>query len=191
MPLLFLDIEASSLSGTSYPIEVGWVHEDGQGESHLVRPESTWTDWDPAAEKLHGITRAQLCESGMPATEVAQRLVACLGSDGCALVSDSPQTDGVWLGRLMMVAGRQPLPLLDFDALCGEELRRLIEAAAPKWSLRRAMREQDIRREGQEIYDSVRTAEAMKSRVRHRALPDAQGLWWRWRRIRERVMAWN
>ena len=36
--LVFLDFEASSLGKRSYPIEVGWVFEDGRSEAHLIRP---------------------------------------------------------------------------------------------------------------------------------------------------------
>ena len=43
--------EASSLGDHSYPIEVGWVLEDGSPESHLIRPPPEWTDWDPGAER--------------------------------------------------------------------------------------------------------------------------------------------
>ncbi len=38
----FIDVEASSLSEYSFPIEVGWVLEDGTGTSYLIRPEPTW-----------------------------------------------------------------------------------------------------------------------------------------------------
>ena len=50
--IVFLDFEASSLSDDSYPIEVGWVFEDGRTEAHLIRPAPAWTDWDPAAEAI-------------------------------------------------------------------------------------------------------------------------------------------
>lgn len=48
--LAFLDFEASSLAERSYPIEVGWVFEDGAGEAHLIRSAPEWTDWTIAAE---------------------------------------------------------------------------------------------------------------------------------------------
>jgi hypothetical protein len=35
---VFLDFEASSLGKNGYPIEVGWVFEDGACEAHLIRP---------------------------------------------------------------------------------------------------------------------------------------------------------
>ncbi len=72
MPV-FLDFEASSLGERSYPIEVGWVFADGAGEAHLIRPAPEWTDWDPAAERIHGIGRGQLMATGTPYGEVARR----------------------------------------------------------------------------------------------------------------------
>ena len=42
--ILFLDFEASSLLPGSFPIEVAWVDETGQGESYLIRPHEGWLD---------------------------------------------------------------------------------------------------------------------------------------------------
>jgi DNA polymerase III epsilon subunit-like protein len=58
--LAFLDFEASSISNKSYPIEVGWVFEDGSGEDFLIRPEQSWTDWSANAQAIHGITKMML-----------------------------------------------------------------------------------------------------------------------------------
>ncbi|WP_171905933.1 hypothetical protein [Sphingobium phenoxybenzoativorans] len=53
--LVFLDFEASSLAKRSYPIEVGWVFEDGSSAAYLIRPAPDWTDWDAGAAAIHGI----------------------------------------------------------------------------------------------------------------------------------------
>jgi hypothetical protein len=63
-PLIFVDLEASGLGPFSFPIEVGWCTVTGEGEAHLIRPAPEWTDWCPASEKIHGITREQLAERG-------------------------------------------------------------------------------------------------------------------------------
>ena len=44
MSIVILDIEASSLLPGSFPIEIGWIYEDGSGESHLIRPAPAWLD---------------------------------------------------------------------------------------------------------------------------------------------------
>ena len=41
----FLDFEASSLEKGGFPVEVGWVLEDGAEEAHLIRPAPDWTVW--------------------------------------------------------------------------------------------------------------------------------------------------
>jgi|GEM_PF-6618298 len=46
---VFLDFEASSLSKQSHPVEVGWVGEDGAGESHLIRLRDTEVAFAAAA----------------------------------------------------------------------------------------------------------------------------------------------
>jgi DNA polymerase III epsilon subunit-like protein len=113
---VFLDFEASSLHEDSYPIEVGWVAEDGACESHLIRPAPFWTaDWDPAAEALHGLSRERLLAEGEPYDDVARRTLEALGPHE-VLVS-APSWDGKWMSVLLRAAGlpRHALRLKDAD----------------------------------------------------------------------------
>lgn len=103
MPV-FLDFEASSLSKHSYPVEVGWVLEDGTGESHLIRPAPGWTEWDPGAEAMHGISRETLHRHGMPHGEVCDRLVELFANN--VVHAGAPSWDGHWLSMLLRAAGR-------------------------------------------------------------------------------------
>ncbi|HET9148395.1 MAG TPA: hypothetical protein VFN77_10110 [Acetobacteraceae bacterium] len=108
---VFYDCEASDLEG--YPIEIGWAFADPAtgvvaSESHLIKPAEGWLvreSWDRAAERLHGITLAQLWRDGRPARDVAQRMNAVL--DGRELFSDAPQ-DERWLRLLFDAAGVEP-----------------------------------------------------------------------------------
>jgi len=64
----FLDIEASSLSNISYPIEIAWFDGQGNIESYLISPNpiGEWTDWDYYAQhEIHGISRAMCSEKGI------------------------------------------------------------------------------------------------------------------------------
>jgi hypothetical protein len=185
----FLDVEASSLSDDSYPIEIGWVDESGQGESYLIRPELSWTDWSADAERVHGISRDQLLSEGRPAAWVAERAAQVLARDSVRAVSDAPVIDGRWLARLLALAERRPIPLIHFHDICREGLQPILDAVGSRWSLWRALSADTLRREAEDIYDGVRAAEAMRPGRRHRALRDAEALWWRWREIRERVAA--
>lgn len=102
----FIDFEASSLSGKSYPIEVAWSDLEGNIESWLIDPRhypDDWTDWDPSSERLHGLSRAYLAEHGKPPLTVAQRMNAQLRDQ--RLYSDAPEYDGFWLRRLYEAAG--------------------------------------------------------------------------------------
>lgn len=114
--IVFLDFEASSLSDNSYPIEVGWVFEDGRGEDHLIRPAPLWTDWDPNAEAIHGFTRARLIAEGEPHDAVARHLLASLGAH--EVFATAPSWDGKWLSVLLRAAGlpRHAMRLKDADA---------------------------------------------------------------------------
>ena len=102
----FIDFEASSLGRHGYPIEVAWVLEDGRAETFLISPIERWTDWDPAAEALHRIRRADLLEHGLPACVVADALNRHLC--GRTLYTDAWGHDYSWLARLYDAAGRAP-----------------------------------------------------------------------------------
>lgn len=113
--IAFLDFEASSLADDGYPIEVAWVFEDGRAETHLIAPLSTWTDWDPRAEAIHGLSRQTLQAEGAPPHEVAARMLAELG--GHDLYATAPSWDGKWLSVLLRAGGfpRHALRLRDSD----------------------------------------------------------------------------
>lgn len=98
-----IDMEASGLSSQSYPIEVGIVLDTGQRYQSLIRPLEDWTHWDPQAEALHGIARAELLEQGRPIREVCEEInELCLGQ---TLYSDCWVFDNSWLNNLFARAG--------------------------------------------------------------------------------------
>ena len=103
----FLDIEASSFDRASYPIDIAW--SDAEGEIHrcLVAPAAGWTDWDPAAEAVHGIDRARLERNGWDPGYVAARIEEDLRDQ--VVYTDAPEFDRRWLERLF-VAVERPLP---------------------------------------------------------------------------------
>lgn len=160
---VFLDFEASSLNRDCYPVEVGWVFEDGRGEGHLIRPAPGWVDWDPAAAAMHGLTREKLLADGEPVAGVAARLVAQLR--GHELFASAPSWDGHWLSLLLRAGGfpRHLLRLGDTEQVFAEAARARL---------------------GPEASDSA--VAGLVSRVRaeadrwphaHRALADAEREW--------------
>lgn len=101
-----LDVEASGFGRGSYPVEVGYVLEDGDSQCMLVRPAPDWNHWSPAAEGLHHIRRADLLEYGLPTAVVADALNDHLR--GRTLYTDAWGHDYSWLARLYDDAGRAP-----------------------------------------------------------------------------------
>ena len=78
---------------------------------------------------------------------------------------------------LLEAAGmRDEIPVLDVTLAYGQACRPIWDEHDAEGSLARARR-------------IVAEAEATRRRVRHRALPDAEGLWWRWREVRRRAAA--
>jgi hypothetical protein len=100
-----LDIEASGFGRGSYPIEVGFVLPDGDGDCMLIRPIDAWLHWDPAAESLHHISRETLLRHGQPVSAVVDRLEAQLR--GRVVYSDGWGHDYSWLAALYEAAGRR------------------------------------------------------------------------------------
>jgi hypothetical protein len=99
----FLDFEASSLSPHSYPIEVAWNREDSSIETHLISPWDieSWTDWDSAAERVHGIRREKLLTDGKHPLLICNLMNEQLA--GKMVYTDSPKFDGMWLSQLFSV----------------------------------------------------------------------------------------
>ncbi len=114
-PLIVIDIEASALTRTSYPIEIGVARKHDPGGpidtwSSLIAPDPSWdmaSEWDADAERrIHGISRWAL-RSGANVREVMERLnelVAPVGHAWC----DGGYYDHHWLATLSAAAGIVP-----------------------------------------------------------------------------------
>lgn len=103
MPFI-IDVEASGFGRGSYPIEVGFARPDGTTAARLIRPEPEWTHWNTEAEAVHGISREQLQQEGLPVVEVADWLNAEL--EGLTVYSDSWGFDSSWVALLFDQANR-------------------------------------------------------------------------------------
>ena len=176
---VFLDFEASSLGKKGFPVEVGWVFEDGMREGHLIRPAPEWNDWDAEAEAIHGLSRDRLEREGEPHDAVARRMVEQLADHD--LYASAPSWDGKWLSLLLRAAGlgRHSLRLRDTEVAQQESAAAILREALPGERCGAAVRE---------IMAAVRAA-AERSSPAHRAVDDAEEERRRWievcRRARE------
>jgi hypothetical protein len=164
--VVFLDFEASSLSKHGFPIEVAWVFATGEEESHLIRPDPSWTDWDDEAEAIHGISRKRLREEGRLLKDVAERMVSTLA--GHALYATAPSWDGKWLSKLLRTAGfpRHALRLEDTEAAHVLAVQRALHAAGiPEERHPNIM---------QDILAQARHRDDERGPAIHRALADAR-----------------
>lgn len=105
-PIAVIDFEATALTLTSHPIEVGLAIARGSDIaievwSALIQPPPQWNisaEWDPDAEKLHVISRREL-QSGIPprqAMTALNRLAVGLDVIWC----DGGHYDAYWLNLL-------------------------------------------------------------------------------------------
>lgn len=165
----FLDFEASSLADDSYPIEVGWVFEDGRGEEHLIRPAPGWTDWAADAAELHGLTRERLQAQGEPHDHVARRILDALSPH--EVYVSAPSWDGKWLSVLLRAAGL-PRHAMRFKPT----MEAHAAAAAAAWG------REPTPDEVEGVVTLARLAIATDP-VRHRALADAEQELRLWREV--------
>ncbi|MFC3077921.1 hypothetical protein ACFODL_07465 [Phenylobacterium terrae] len=165
----FLDFEASSLADDSYPIEVGWVFEDGRREEHLIRPAPGWTDWAADAAAVHRLTRERLLSEGEPHEAVARRILEVLG-DNEVYVS-APSWDGKWLSVLLRAAGL-PRHAMRFKPTAEAHAAAIAEA----WG------RDPTPEEVEGLVTLARLAVATEP-VRHRALADAEQELRLWREV--------
>jgi hypothetical protein len=168
--LVFLDFEASSLGKRSYPIEVGWIFEDGRAESHLIRPAEHWTDWDDQAEAIHHISRSHLLAEGLPHDAVAQRMMQELS--GHDLLASAPSWDGKWMSALLRAAvlPRHSLRLRDSDDAFREAAVAILAPAVEPGQLDNAVAE----------VLALSEVRAPNRQPAHRALADAEDERARW-----------
>ena len=103
---IVIDIEASGFGEGSYPIEVGFVLPDGAAHCFLVLPYTEWTQWDEAAERLHGLKRETVIRFGMDGGYVARQLNKHL--QGQTVYTDTWESDHAWLALLFERAGIEP-----------------------------------------------------------------------------------
>lgn len=151
--IIAIDFEASCLPrhGRSYPIEVG-IAGDGIERSWLIAPHADWAGWDWTAEAqaLHGLTREQIVQDGLPPAQVLGELALAVG--GRRVVADS-LIDRYWLATLAGAVG-EPAPFVIHHAA---DLFDEHGADAPRISAAMAFAD-------------------MHSAVRHRAIADARWL---------------
>ena len=176
---VFLDFEASSLGDAGYPIEVGWIFENGVEESHLICPSSDWTDWDEGAEALHHIARATLLASGEPPAKVAGRVLEALAPH--TVYVSAPSWDGKWLSVLLRAGGfpRHAMRFRDSDEAMIEAAREGLAPAYPNETLEAA---------AADLVEAARRA-AHGRPVAHRALDDARQERDLWLEIRDKAAA--
>ena len=184
--MFFVDCEASSLSDRSFPIEIAWVDERGQGESYLICPEPNWHDWSPKAETMHGISHAMLHEHGHPTVVVAQRVLSVL--EGQTLVSDNPSWDQQWIGRLLATVWHDPLPMTHVNHVLAQEIRRLAQSNSAVYDTPEYHRQTRLLLDrGQNIVGKAKYNALLEAGSQHRALVDAQILYRSWRIAKDEI----
>lgn len=101
-----IDLEASSLSTHSYPIEVGVVLHTGERYCALILPDESWQEWNKEAEEVHHITKDILLKHGKPIEKVVDELNTLLENQ--TVYSDGWVVDDSWVKKLFYAAHKSP-----------------------------------------------------------------------------------
>lgn len=117
MVIVTLDMEASSLSNDSYPIQIGYTTINGnvfETKEFLIKPSCEWDDWDEEAENyIHNISRESL-RDGLDIISTCNLLNSELGNK--LIIVDSKKYDEFWLDRLFDAANiRREFEIVDVD----------------------------------------------------------------------------
>ena len=127
------------------------------------------------------------CLMGRCATlcQIRQPLLAVAGAIIC---SDAPGYDGGWMETLLAEGGQERgVRLADVAQLYGFPCRPLLDGLASLRGAERERAEARVRNLAREIVAGAEEAERLRPRVRHRALADADGLWWTWMAVQAGV----
>lgn len=141
---IFLDVEASSLSGDSYPIEIAWNMPSGEIECHLINPylyPREYDDWSPDAQACHGLSREYLMDRGEAPIFVVERMLDALTSQ--KVYTNAPDFDGFWIRRLFSAVNKSmSLQFMDtaslFNYFCPEPSKYDVEARKRAGGIHRA-----------------------------------------------------
>jgi hypothetical protein len=122
--IVFLDFEASGLFGETWPIEVGYAASCGDEDDFLLSRQPDWSleQWDTRSQQIHGISLADLEENGVdPATALARlRRVK-----DAVVVSDAPDFENFWLGKIAEAAGMEaPFKVVDWESVLPSDQTR-------------------------------------------------------------------
>lgn len=98
--------------------------------------------------------------------------------------------DQAWLNTLTVAAGNQRIfRLSHVEDLWAPEFRPLLATLPPPEHRLYGQAKRRLALDAQQLIEDVAAAERARSRTRHRALDDAEGLLWRWRELRARIAA--
>lgn len=116
----FVDVEASGLGPSGFPVEVGWAspewHMDGtcsiRLRSVLVKPTAEWLAgpgaWDPNAEWMHGLSREDLLRDGLEPATLCDLLDTEFSGRRVHTDTGGGGMDDLWIALLYEAAGREP-----------------------------------------------------------------------------------
>jgi hypothetical protein len=123
---LILDIEASGLHPTSFPIEIAWTGWAVPTKSFLIKPDASWAieDWDEAAEDLHHISLADILRDGVDTNTIINALLS--DAAGKTIIGDGVSFDQNWLDMLFDASEQsQTIKLQDSTAWLVSMIKQL------------------------------------------------------------------
>lgn len=153
-----LEIEASGLVSTSFPIEAGFVLPDGTSYCVLIQPLPDWPQWDAKARRTHGIEWATLLRHGRAPADVACELNRRL--HGLTVYCDAAAPQPAWLATLFAAAG------CDHTFRLAPIRSLLSDREAAYWSVLKAQVTAEMRLQRHRASANARVVQATLQRLR-------------------------
>lgn len=119
-----LDIEASGLHQSSFPIEIAWGGPNFLAKSFYIKPDKMWktSSWSNDAQRLHGISLEVVLQQGRMPTEVVEMLRT--DTAGKTILSDGVSFDQNWMNMICAAAGAEStLVLTDVYGWLGQKFK--------------------------------------------------------------------
>lgn len=116
-----IDFEASGLTRSSYPIEVG-ITNGVINYSSLIKPMIHWSHWNEEAESIHRITLDSIRSNGKDPLQVAIDMNSFLNTS--IIYCDNIHWDRFWLNVLFSDNGLSPtFKILDIQDIIKTDLQ--------------------------------------------------------------------
>ena len=188
MSFVFVSVQGAQTPHEVFPIEIAWVHESGQSETHLIRPPEQWrlhfraARWKAAAAGGPSVTLDALIAAGEDLEIVAARLRSALRHPDRQVVADG-EVMKKRLDCLLFQASHEEIAVDRITVAYLDACHPLLSTLPPYRSPDYQSVQDSVGKTCADIVARARRAESARPADAEGALGHALSLWRIWRDI--------